>query len=91
MGEEGDTSMETTLDMTGGGPVDSLILHRTIQEEKEWRNKEEWRAGIADLNSSVDFANEMIDKSNNMDILKKYKRKGVVKSKKQKKEELEGE
>ena len=77
MGEE-DSTLGSFLDATGD-PIDSLTLFRTTQEDRDWENKEEWRTGITELNTTVDQATEMIERGNsNIDVVREIKRRRGV-------------
>ena len=77
MGED-DSAVGSFLDATGD-PVDSLTLFKANQEDKNWENKEEWRTGITDLNTTVDQATEMIERGNsNINVVKEIKRRRDV-------------
>ena len=74
MGEE-DSTMGSFLDATGD-PIDSLTLFKATQEDRNWENKEKWRTGITELNTTVDQATEMIERGNsNIDVVREIKRR----------------
>ena len=74
LGEE-DSAMGSFLDASGD-PVDSLTLIKANQEDINWDNKDEWKTGIKELNTTVDQATEIIKRGNsNINVVREIRRR----------------
>ena len=72
---EDDSALGSLLE-TPGGPVDSFTLINANQQDKYWENKEEWKSGIKELNTTMDQAIEVIERGNsNINVVREIRRR----------------